>query len=163
TDRERSPSGAPREGDTAPGFVLGTPGYIAPELVRGEVEGVDARVDVYALGAMLYHLLAGRRPYSRDKRLNTSELLSRIMAGAPEGLARVARNAPDELVAIAEKAMASEPADRYATVLELAGDLDAWLEGRVVRAHRTGAWVELRKWVGRNRGAAAAILAVVLG
>jgi WD40 repeat protein len=78
-------------------------------------------------------------------------------------LARVAPSAPEELVAIAEKAMARDPAARYPTAAELAADLVAWLEGRVVRAHRTGAWMELQKWVGRNRGAAAAVAAVVLG
>src|SRR6185503_8977725 len=110
-----------------------------------------------------YHLLSGRHPYARDQQLASSELVSSLLAGPPEPLARLAPEAPEELVAIAEKAMDRDAAARYASALELGEELNAWLEGRVVRAHRTGAWVELRKWIGRNRGAAAAILAVVLG
>ncbi len=148
---------------TEQGFIVGTPGFLAPELARAEDDAIGPRTDVYAIGAMLYHLLAGNHPYARDRQLTSAELVSLLLAGPPEALARLAPRAPEELVAIAEKAMAREPAARYAGALELAEDLNAWLEGRVVHAHRTGAWIELRKWVGRNRGAAAAILAVVLG
>src|SRR5262249_48321066 len=77
------------------------------------------------------------------------------------------RRAPAELVAICEKAMAREIARRYASMQDLAADLRAWLEGRVVRAHRTGAVAELTKWVGRNRlaagGLAVSLAAIVLG
>jgi hypothetical protein len=164
TDRERDS----REGRTSPlltelGAIVGTPGYLSPEQARAEHDATGPQSDVYALGAILYHLLSGRHPYARERELASSEIVSALLAGPPEPLARIARRAPEELVAIAEKAMARDPARRYAGALELAEDLNAWLEGRVVRAHRTGAWVELEKWIGRNRGAAAAILAVVLG
>ncbi len=164
TDREGELSSTSTAMATAEGSVVGTPGFMAPEQARGELDGCDARVDVYALGAMLYHLLAGKHPHAvRDRSAGSREIVAAVLAGPPERLARLAPRAPEELVAIAEKAMAREPARRYATVLELAEDLGAWLEGRVVRAHRTGAWVELEKWVGRNRGAAAAVLAIVVG
>ena len=161
TDRESSRGAASSSVDTLVGAVIGTPGYLAPEQARAEL--VDARADVYALGAMLYHLLAGRHPYAGQRKLHSTELVQAVLAGPPAPLARVAPRAPEELVAIVEKAMARELGERSPSVLALAEDLDAWLEGRVVRAHRTGAWAELVKWVGRNRGAAAAVLAVVLG
>jgi WD40 repeat protein len=164
TDREEDSkpgSGSPLA--TEQGFVVGTAGYMAPEQARADHGAIGPRTDVYALGAMLYHLLSGRHPYARDTQLASREIVALVLAGPPEALARLEPRAPEELVAIAEKAMARDPARRYASALELAGDLNAWLEGRVVRAHRTGAWVELLKWVGRNRGAAAAILTVVLG
>jgi formylglycine-generating enzyme required for sulfatase activity len=69
---------------------------------------------------------------------------------------------PAELEAIVEKAMAREPEHRYSDTLELAEDLRAWLERRVVRAYETGAIAELRKWVVRNRGLAAALAGAVL-
>lgn len=155
-ETERALSGE-QASDTQHGAVLGTLEYMAPEQASGELAALDARTDVYALGAMLYHLLAGRAPHAAGR--NEAGLLRKT----PEPLERVARGAPEELVAISEKAMSVRPGARYPTALELARELEAWLEGRVVRAHRTGAWVELRKWVGRNRGAAAAIAAVGLG
>ncbi len=164
TDRESGPRSGPGSPlATEQGFIVGTPGYLAPEQARAESAAIGPRTDVYALGAMLYHLLSGRHPYARERQLASSELVSFLLAGPPEPLVRLAPHAPEELVAIAEKAMERDPAARYASALELGEELNAWLEGRVVRAHRTGAWVELRKWVRRNRGAAAAILAVVLG
>jgi len=148
---------------TEQGVVVGTPGYLAPEQARADLDAIGPSTDVYALGAMLYHLLAGRHPYARDHGITSTELVASLLSGPPEPLRLLAPRAPDELAAVAEKAMARDPGARYASALELAADLEAWLEGRVVVAHRTGAWIELQKWVGRNRGAAAAILAVVLG
>ena len=164
---------------TRAGAILGTPYGMPPEQARGEPVGPSA--DVYAVGAMLYQALAGRRPYERGERDERSEpgevgpprpepaalVLARILAGPPEPLRALAPKAPPELVAIAERAMAPRPDERYADMRALADDLRAYLEGRVVRAHRTGALAELRKWVARNRlaaaGLACALLAVVGG
>ncbi len=163
TDRESGSRPGSSSVETLVGAVVGTPGYMSPEQARSDASAIGPRSDVYALGAMLYHLLAGRHPYARERRLDSAELVQAILAGPPEPLAGLARGAPEELVAIAERAMARAPEQRYPGMLALGADLQAWLEGRVVRAHRTGAWAELVKWVGRNRGAAAAILAVILG
>ena len=86
-----------------------------------------------------------------------------MLAGPPAPLARVARaRCPAELEAICEKAMAREKGARYATAAELGDELRAYLEGRVVRAHRTGALAELRKWVLRNRAVALSLVALSL-
>ena len=71
-------------------------------------------------------------------------------------------NVPAELEAICERAMARDKQDRYDDVSELADDLRAFVEGRVMRAYETGAWAEARKWVKRNRALAAALMAAVL-
>jgi serine/threonine protein kinase/WD40 repeat protein len=152
--------GAP---DTQAGAVLGTPGYMAPEQAAGEIEKLDARTDVYALGAMLYHLLAGRAPRNRTTNMSTTEFVLRALNEPPERLSRAAPGAPVELAAICEQAMAEQKERRYASALELADDLGAWLEGRVVRAHRTGVWIEVKKWAQRNPLAAVAVLGLLLG
>jgi WD40 repeat protein/tRNA A-37 threonylcarbamoyl transferase component Bud32 len=147
---------------TVAGSVLGTPNYMSPEQAQGEPSIVDARFDVYALGAILYELLTGRVPYSDLGSGSADHALDRVLAGPPTPIAIVAPGANAELTAIAEKAMSREPSLRYADASALSDDLRAWLEVRVVRAHRTGALAELSKWVRRNRAVAIVALAALL-
>ncbi len=158
TDRSEAAARSPSQSIvTEDGAIVGTPSYMSPEQARGEE--LDARSDVYAIGAMLYTLLAGRAPYaSAGARRNGAEIVAAIRDGPPAALSLLAPKAAPELAAIAEKAMARSPGARYADVRELGEDLRAFLEDRVVRAHRTGAWVELSKWVKRNRALAATLL-----
>jgi formylglycine-generating enzyme required for sulfatase activity len=122
--------------------------------------------DVYAVGAMLYHLLAGCMPYvPPGTKINNFEILQSARRGPPQPLHQLAPHVPAELAAICEKAMSWEAAQRYPDMSALAEDLQAYIEGRVVHAYETGAWAEARKWVRRNRSfagavAAAAVLAV---
>jgi serine/threonine protein kinase len=164
--------GAARAGHATPlltleGDVLGTPAYMAPEQARGRLDEVGPRSDVYSAGAILYHLLAGVAPYDAGRGdTKPREVLERVLAGPPASLAWRAPRAPAELIAIAEKAMARDARERYATMQELAGDLRAWLEVRVVRAHASGAWAELVKWVQRHTvvvGLLAALLVLLVG
>jgi len=153
---------------TMDGDVVGTPAYMPPEQARGEVQAMGPHSDVYAVGAMLYHLLAGHPPYlPPGVRASNRGLWQLVQRGAPQPVSDLAPHAPAELVAICERAMAREIPTRYADMSALAADLSAYLEGRVVQAYRTGPWAEARKWMGRNKGLAAAlaasILAVVVG
>ncbi|MFG0316290.1 MAG: tetratricopeptide repeat protein [Planctomycetota bacterium JB042] len=147
---------------TLDGDVVGTPAYMAPEQARGEIARVGPRSDVYGMGAILYELLAARRPYATaGERGSAHDLLDRVRDGPPAPIREVAPRAPAELTAICKRAMAREPDDRYPDMRSLADDLRAYLEGRVVTAHRIGALESLRKWVGRNRAlAATAVLAL---
>jgi WD40 repeat protein/serine/threonine protein kinase len=148
---------------TLDGDVLGTPVYMAPEQARGELEKLGPRSDVYAVGAILYHLLARQAPYvPSGARVSARTILSRVMDGPPAPLSSLRPDVPAELEAIVEQAMAREADRRYASTLELAEDLRAYLEHRVVRAYETGAWAEARKWVVRNRPLAAALAAAVV-
>lgn len=150
---------------TGVGDVLGTPAYMAPEQAIGLPGLVGPRSDVYALGAMLYELLSGQQPYSQPgESAGAQTVLERTCRKPPEPLASIAPNAPPELVAIATRAMAREPDKRYGDMRAFGEDLEAFLEGRVVRAYRTGPAAELCKWVQRNRFQAltAAVLALVL-
>jgi formylglycine-generating enzyme required for sulfatase activity len=146
---------------TMDGDVIGTPVYMSPEQARGQVELVDARADVYSMGAILYELLTGTIPYlDAGKRASSQMVLRWVREGAPRSVHTVSPDVPAELEAICERAMARHRAERYADVDELAADLRAYMEGRVVQAYRTGAVVELTKWVQRNKLLAAALAAV---
>lgn len=148
---------------TRDGTVLGTPAFMSPEQAAGELERLDARTDVYAMGAVLYTLLAKRTPYTHPgESITAAEVVARVRAGPPPALETLAQDAPAELVSICERAMARSPDQRYETMREMATDLRAFLETRVVRAHRTGAWAELQKWVRRNRVTAVTLLAVAV-
>ena len=164
TDR-RVASEAPGDGAlyTMDGEIVGTPSYMAPEQARGRVEAIDERTDVFAVGAMLYRLLAGAAPHTvRGETAAAAEVLARVLEGPPRPLEQLAGDAPAELVAICDKAMAPAPEQRYPDMLALAEDLRAFLEGRVVQAFERGALAEGRKWVRRNRALAAALAAAVV-
>jgi formylglycine-generating enzyme required for sulfatase activity len=140
--------------------IGGTPAYMAPEQARGERH--DERADVYSLGALLYELLAGRRPYAEHERASFAEELEAVRAAPPADLDQLAPGTEPELVSICRRAMHRSPEKRYSSADELAAELRAFSEGRVVRAHASGAWPELRKWFLRNRALASALLAALL-
>ena len=143
---------------TMDGDVVGTPAYMAPEQARGELDKVGPQSDIYSMGAILYHLLTGRAPYSEpDQKLSPHVVLMKVLGGPPERIHKLRKDVPVELAAICEKAMAYSRRNRYATMLELAEDLSAFLEGRVVRAYQTGSVAEFKKWVERNKPFAAVI------
>jgi len=144
---------------TLAGEILGTPAYMAPEQALGRSNELDERSDVYALGAILYELLAGVRPYGER---SSAEALERLAQAPPAPVEDLVAGASAELVAITRRAMTRERDARYPSVAALASDVRAYLEGRVVRAHRSGPWIEARKWIGRNRGLATGVLAAVL-
>ena len=137
---------------TQHGEVVGTPAYMPPEQAEGDIDGMGPASDVYSVGAILYRLLAGRRPYQDDRRRQGPHVvLRRVIEGPPAPLRELAPETPVELAAICDKAMARRPGDRYADLEAMGDDLRASLEGRVVAAYHTGPLEELRKWVGRNR------------
>ncbi|MEY2746826.1 MAG: hypothetical protein RL112_1868 [Planctomycetota bacterium] len=151
---------------TMDGDIIGTPAYMPPEQARGELGLVCPRSDVYSLGALLYHLLAVDRvdmPYvPTGAKLTQTRVLYAVLEGPPPPLATLAPAAPAALVAIAEKAMQRDPARRYASMAALADDLRAYLEGRVVAAHESGAWAEAKTWVRRNKALAGALCALLV-
>ena len=161
TDRGEADGSSPLR--TAEGAVVGTPTYLAPEVALEGARAGGPAADVYALGAMLYTLLTGELPYVRaGESAATHTVLARLARGELTPVEELASDAPPELVAVCEKAMARDPGERYGGPAAMAGDLRAWLEGRVVRAYERGPVAELRKWIGRNRALAAALLAAVL-
>ena len=132
-----SPTGRGR--DTAPGTILGTPAFMAPEQASGDTARIDARTDVYGLGGTLWFLLTGRVP------------------GEP-GSAPV----PKSLESICRRAMAPDPAERYASAGELAADVQRFLEGARVLAHAEGPVERAARLVKRYRVPIGLVLAYLL-
>ncbi len=145
---------------TVSGKIVGTPAYMAPEQARGEQ--VDERADVYAIGAVLYELLAGKAPHADE---TPQSALDRVIAGPPAPLMHVAAGAPTELCDIVAKAMARDPRDRYANAKELAEDLRRFSTGKLVSAHAYTPWQIVSKKVKQHRGVVvvAAASAIALG
>ncbi|MFZ5477709.1 MAG: bifunctional serine/threonine-protein kinase/formylglycine-generating enzyme family protein [Myxococcota bacterium] len=144
--------------ETRMGTVAGTPAYMSPEQARGEIDRIGPASDVYSLGAMLWHLLAGRPPYDgRD----AGVVLQKVISGPPEPLRRPSsdpapetlhpdmfeaepddeRDAPppvpagagpplpEELVAACLRAMSRDPGERFADASGLGAAVAAWAEG----------------------------------
>jgi WD40 repeat protein len=139
---------------TGTGELLGTLRYLAPERFAG---GCDARSDVYALGVTLYELLAGRPAFDEADRL---KLVQQVGGGAAP-LRRWVPGVPVDLETVVHKALAVEPARRYATAQEMAEDLRRFLDDQPVRARRLGPLGRLHRWA-RRRPAVAALLALVV-
>lgn len=122
TDLHESETLGPPSGETRPGMVLGTPGYMAPEQAAGRTDLIDARADVYALGVMLKELMDG----AADVR-------------------------PRRLRAIADKALSEELDRRYTGVPELSADVASFLDGERVSAYREGLGEIAMRWFDRYR------------
>src|SRR5579862_3567385 len=120
---------------TVSGVILGTPAFMPPEQAAANAGQVDRRSDVYSMGAMLYVLLSGRRPYDGE---SATDILVQILTSEPQPLKKVWPEAPWELEAILARAMARARDQRYATALEFAEDLDHYLTREPIHARRQG-------------------------
>jgi serine/threonine protein kinase/WD40 repeat protein len=134
--------------------VLGTLRYMAPERFRGRSDG---RGDVYSLGATLYELLT-QRPAFRDR--DELSRIDRIADQHPPNPRQLEPDLPRDFETIVVKAMAREPAARYATAGAMAEDLRRFLDGRPIRARRSSPLEQLWRWCRRNRVVAGLIVLV---
>ncbi len=124
----------------------GTPMYMSAEQARGDA--LDERTDVYALGAILYEVVALRRAIQGD---SLPEVLGRVMRGEVEPLVKVAPWAPRALGLVVAKSMALDAKDRYATVDALANDVEAVLDGKTPSVEDASALRRFaRFYVGRD-------------
>ena len=155
--------------ETAPDVRLLTPEYAAPEQIRGEPP--TTATDVYALGVLLFELLAGARPFRGGR--GSAALEQAILhepAPSPSAVAgpRVARTLRGDLDRIVLMALRKEPDRRYVSAAQFAEDVERWLAGRPVHARPDSVRYRVAKFVGRNRalvvaGAALAALLVAFG
>jgi WD40 repeat protein/serine/threonine protein kinase len=141
------------EGLTHTGDILGTIRYMAPERFRG---ACDARADIYSLGLTLYELLVLRPAFESPRRL---KLIEQVRDQEPTRPRSIDGHIPRDLETILLKAMAKDPARRYATARELADELRRFLEDKPIRARRVSPWQKAVLWA-RRRPAEAALAVV---
>ncbi|MBW1877258.1 MAG: SUMF1/EgtB/PvdO family nonheme iron enzyme [Deltaproteobacteria bacterium] len=110
---------------TKMGSVFGTPAYMSPEQGRGDVHRIGPTSDVYSLGAILYEILSGKRPYGQE---TSKRILQKLLAGPPASI-EVHHPVPDVLIHICGRAMARDPTDRFPEASLVAGEVGSWLEG----------------------------------
>jgi eukaryotic-like serine/threonine-protein kinase len=148
-------------GVTKTGVVTGTPLYMAPEQARGQTSRIDRRTDVYGLGATLYELLCGRRPYEGDATLVVIWKLLNEELVPPRS---IDPSIPVDLETIVMKCLEKEPARRYDSARALAEDLKAWSDGEPIHARRTSIVYRVVKLARKHKAlVSAALMLVVAG
>ena len=158
---------------TIEGAVLGTPHYMAPEQARGEIDQLDARTDIFALGAIFYHILTLHLPFPGK---SIAQIIHKILSGAavvpPVAFNKAAGEKalahcpggfiPESLSPVCLKALAHRPADRYPSVKALQADLLAYQNGFATSAESAGLARHLSLFLKRNRAVAVAAAAALL-
>ncbi len=127
---------------TTTGTMIGTPAYMAPEQVRGEMKKIGPATDVYALGMILYEMLAGRRPFTGSN--TVMEMMHTVLHAQPEPPSRWRPNVPRVLDAICLKCLEKEPERRYPTAAALAEDLERYVAGKPILARPPSIWERVR-------------------
>jgi len=139
----------PEEDDrlTRTGAAVGTPAYMAPEQVRGQLKDIDGRTDVYALGASFYEALTGSPPFHATTFL---DLAKKICEQEPVPPRKLRSDVPADVETICLKALEKRAADRYQTAGEMADDLAAFLEDKQIVAKPPSTLTLMRRWGRRH-------------
>lgn len=166
--RLNDPEGQAPSLQTEVGVIMGTLQYMSPEQARGDTAAIDLRTDIYALGVILYEMLAGTRPYDLGKAA-LSEAVRVICEEPPQRLAvslSGSRGADTDLATIVGKSLEKEPDRRYPSAGALSEDVDRYLTSQPIVARPQSRLYRGRMFVRRHRfgvGAAAAIAMLLVG
>jgi serine/threonine protein kinase/Tol biopolymer transport system component len=120
-------------GETEPGLVMGTVGYMSPEQVRGQA--TDSRADIFALGAILYEMLTGKRAFHKP---TSPETMSAILNEDPPEISQVAPNLPLSLQRMIHRCLEKNPERRFQSTTDLAFALDALSDSGATRGEGLG-------------------------
>ena len=142
------------------GQLLGTLAYMSPEQVLADPLALDTRSDVYALGVILYELLASKLPYTISR--NVIEVVKTIQETDPAPLSSINRDYRGDIETIVGKALEKEKARRYGSAAELAADIKRFLEDRPIAARPASTWYQLTKFARRNKVLVTAVAALFL-
>lgn len=141
---------------TASGVIVGTPSYMSPEQAAGKRREVGTLTDVYALGAILYELMTGRRLFGGA---SVMETIYQVLNHEPSRPRTIDVRIPRDLETICLKCLEKDARKRYATTSELAADLRAFLAGWPIAARPIGLPERTWKWAKRNPARSAGIAA----
>jgi serine/threonine protein kinase/WD40 repeat protein len=150
---------------TRSGAILGTPAYMSPEQIDRNRGAIDARTDVYGLGALLYSLLAGRPPFEGE---SNAEVFQQVLLDEPAPLRKLRRDTPPDLNTICMKCLAKAPSERYASAQALSDDLSRFVRREPIQARRITASQRILRWCQRKPAiaalsAVAVVAAIVIG
>ena len=141
------------------GHVVGTPAYLAPELLAGK-DRASVLTDIYGLGAVLYVCLTGRPLFTGG---STAAILAQVTADEPVAPRVLQRDVPRDLETICLKCLEKSPSKRYASAAEVRDDLQRFLRGEPIAARPVGRLEKVVRWSAREPGSATAVaLAVVV-
>jgi tetratricopeptide (TPR) repeat protein/tRNA A-37 threonylcarbamoyl transferase component Bud32 len=144
----RPPTVSTQAAHTEDGSILGSPLYMPPEMAEGHMVDADQRTDVYLLGATLYEILTGRPPRQGASR---DEILEMARTAPPVPPRTIVADTPRALEAICLKAMARAKSSRYQSASEVRDDVQRFMAGEAVHAHRESAAARAWRWAKRNR------------
>ncbi len=145
---------------TGSGFTVGTPSYMAPEQAQADAARIGPRSDVYALGAILYQIGAGRAPFEGE---NVLQVLVDVVNRDPVTPRKLNPKFHPELETVALKALEKDPERRFPSAAEFAADLRRWLDGEPVHARAAGTLSRLVRRIRKHKAIAAGATAVLLG
>jgi eukaryotic-like serine/threonine-protein kinase len=140
---------------TPNGLSVGTPQYMSPEQAAGDVS-VDARSDVYALGAVAYELMSGEPPFGGQ---SAPQVLARVLTETPRAITMMRPNVPRAVDAVIQRALAKLPADRWQTTQEFGAALAEALAAALATARFRASLRRCRWWA----GVALMVIGVMLG
>jgi eukaryotic-like serine/threonine-protein kinase len=145
---------------TQTGQLLGTLSYMSPEQIAADPSGLDARSDVYALGVILFELLAQRLPY-RLEQLPVHEVARVIQQQEPSRLGSINSHCRGDVEIIVAKALEKDKTRRYATAHDFASDIRRYLSGEAIVARPPSALYQLQKFAKRNKALVGGVLGVI--
>lgn len=151
-------------GQTLQGQLIGTLAYMSPEQASGDPTAIDHRSDIYGLGVIAYELLCGERPIDVDQ-APVHDAVRLIREHEPAPIGSRDRRLRGDIQTIVHTALEKDPARRYQSVADLAGDIRRYLDDEPVAARPASTFYQLRKYARRNRaalGVAATILVLAM-
>ena len=147
------------------GQLVGTLAYMSPEQVLADPLELDTRSDVYALGVILYELLAGRLPYKISPKLH--EAVQTIREEEPTSLSAISSAYRGDVETIVSKALEKDKTRRYASAAELAADIRRYLHDEPIMARPASATYQLKKFARRHKalvlGVASVFIVLIAG
>lgn len=145
---------------TDAGQLVGTLAYMSPEQIRADPQALDTRSDVYALGVILYQVMAGRLPYAIGT--NVHEAARVIYEDDPAPLSSIDRSYRGDVETIVAKALEKDKARRYASAADLAADIRRYLQNEPITARPASTIYQLGKFARRHKAIVGGVCAVIV-